>query len=423
MSDYAETKSMSKEVLGLLPIDDVKNSIISNFGPNSPLNGLNFGDIYLSAMNEISGNVSEAIRKSTEVLNITGKVIPITLDKITIAADLSDDTHVTTRKDLLEAINNKIVNINRVYISPTNSRPAPGVLEAIEEAEAIVIAPGSLYTSVLPTLLVKNVVTSIKESKALKIYVSNIMTEPGQTDGFSVADHLNVIKDHIGVDLFDICLVDNGEVVPEYVRKYNKDGAEIVEANSKIIGGARVVEKKLSTIIDERIRHNPQIVAATIIEFICNELKFNDEQNSTEYLLLQSVLKEQKKIQAKKEKDLAKGKVDKTVKKERASKFKEKYSARFDSIKNSNRIKEENRKKQVEKELRTKSAIKDKKTNKKELKKGNDIFGRDKIKKEKISNERVQNEDVLSQISKLNQNKSHLDELRRNDLGTRKSKH
>ena len=111
------------------------------------------------------------------------------------------------------------------------------------------------------------------------------------------------------------------------------------------------------------------------------------------------------------------------AKKERASKFKEKYSARFDSIKNSNRIKEENRKKQVEKELRTKSAIKDKKTNKKELKKGNDIFGRDKIKKEKISNERVQNEDVLSQISKLNQNKSHLDELRRNDLGTRKSKH
>lgn len=363
MSDYSENKTISKEVLNLLPVDDIKNSIISmsdredlmgrlmnlDFGENSALNGLNFGDIYLAAMNEISGNISEAIRKSTEVLNITGKVIPVTLDKITIAADFSDGTHVTTRKDFIEAVNNKIVEINRVFISPSNCRPAPGVLDAIAEAEAIVIAPGSLYTSVLPTLLVKNIVNAIRESKALKIFISNIMTEPGQTDDFSLSDHLRVIKEHIGVDLFDVCLVDNGEVVPEYVRKYNKDGAELVEIDQKNIPNVRVVEKKLSTIVDGKIRHNPQVVAMTIVEFICNELKFQDEHHGTEYLLLQSVLKEQRKLQAKKEKDIAKGKLptvkDKDKSKSKSSKFKEKYKDRFSSIKTVDIARDERRKK------------------------------------------------------------------------------
>lgn len=365
MSDYSENKTVSKEVLNLLPVDDIKNSIISmsdredlmstlmnlDFGENSALNGLNFGDIYLAAMNEISGNISEAIRSSTEVLNITGKVIPVTLDKITIAADFSDGTHVTTRKDFIEAINTKIVEINRVFISPSNCRPAPGVLEAIREAEAIVIAPGSLYTSVLPTLLVKNVVNAIRESKGLKIFMSNIMTEPGQTDDFSLSDHLKVIKEHIGVDLFDICLVDNGEVVPEYVRKYNKDGAELVEVDEKKIPGVRVVEKKLSTIVDGKIRHNPQVVAMTIIEFICNELKFQDEHHGTEYLLLQSVLKEQRKLQARRERDEAKGRLPVVVKKgklkekERKSKFKEKYKDRVSSIKTSDISRDEKRRK------------------------------------------------------------------------------
>ena len=363
MSDYSENKTISKEVLNLLPVDDIKNSIISmsdredlmgrlmnlDFGENSALNGLNFGDIYLAAMNEISGNISEAIRKSTEVLNITGKVMPVTLDKITIAADFSDGTHVTTRKDFLEAVNNKIVEINRVFISPSNCRPAPGVLEAIAEAEAIVIAPGSLYTSVLPTLLVKNIVNAIRDSKALKIFMSNIMTEPGQTDDFSLSDHLRVIKEHIGVDLFDVCLVDNGEVVPEYVRKYNKDGAELVEIDQKNIPNVRVVEKKLSTIVDGKIRHNSQVVAMTIVEFICNELKFQDEHHGTEYLLLQSVLKEQRKLQAKKEKDIAKGKLpvvkEKDKLRSKSSKFKEKYKDRFSSIKTADIERDERRKK------------------------------------------------------------------------------
>ena len=341
--------------------EELMNRLMNlKFHDGSVLDGFNFGDIYLKAMNGISNNISDAILKSTEVLNITGKVIPVTLDEITITADLADGTSVRTRKNLMKAIENKVVGIERVAISPNNARPAPGVLEAIEEAEAIVIAPGSLYTSVLPTLLVRNVVKSIKESKALKIFVSNIMTEPGQTEGFTLSDHLKVIKDHIGVDLFDLALVDNGEVVPEYIRKYNKDGSEPVEVDNKNVNNIRIVERKLSTIIDGKIRHDPDVVAINIVEYICNELKFQDEQNSTEYILLESVLKEQRKKQLKQEKALTKTKNNKPVlvsgkREKKASKFKEKYKDRFASIKTADIVRTEKRKKMEQDEKKRKS--------------------------------------------------------------------
>ena len=98
------------------------------------------------------------------------------------------------------------------------------------------MGPGSLYTNVLPCLLVRGIATAIKESKALKFYISNIMTEPGQTDNYSVSDHLKAIKEHAGMDIIDYCLADTGEVVPEYVRMYNKEGAEVVELDREKVG-------------------------------------------------------------------------------------------------------------------------------------------------------------------------------------------
>ena len=134
---------------------------------NDRLYGLNFGDVYLTAMNEMYSNISEAIQKSTEVLNITGKVIPATLDEVTICAELNDGTIIEQKDRIPEVVSEKVESINRIFISPSNCQPAPGVLEAIKEAEAIIIGPGSLYTHVIPNLLVKNVVKAIKESKAI----------------------------------------------------------------------------------------------------------------------------------------------------------------------------------------------------------------------------------------------------------------
>ena len=347
VSSYGKRPTISREMLDFLPTEDIKDCIVAmsdredlmsdlmklNFSNTETLHGLNFGDIYLYAMDELYGNISESIRKSTEVLNITGKVMPVTLDEIEINAELNDGTIIKEKDRIPQIVHSRAETINRIFITPTNCKAAPGVIEALEEAEAIIVAPGSLYTNVLPNLLVKNIAKTIYESKALKFYLSNIMTERGQTDAFTLSKHLKVIKEHVGMNLFDYCLVDTGEIVPEYIRKYNNEGREIVEADVNNIEGVKVIERNMSKIIDGHIRHDPDVVAQIIIDFICNELKYHDQHQSTEYLLLQSVLKEQRKKQAKKEKLIAKGKLPKEeahIKK--TSKYREKYNERIESV-------------------------------------------------------------------------------------------
>ena len=145
-----------------------------------------------------------------------------------------------------------MTKINRVYIQPSNCKPAEGVLEAIREADSIIIGPGSLYTNIIPNLLVNGVAKAIKESKAIKIYINNIMTEFGQTDNYSVADHIKAIIDHCGDGLIDYCIYDTGEVIPEYIKKYNKEGADLVEQNlnNPKIKKIKFIKKNISTIID-----------------------------------------------------------------------------------------------------------------------------------------------------------------------------
>lgn len=368
MSDYGRNTTVSRAALDSLPLNDIKDSIIAMSDHeelmknlmnhkflNDRLYGLNFGDVYLTAMNELYSNISEAIQKSTEVLNITGKVIPATLDEVTICAELNDGTIIEQKDRIPEVVTERIETINRIFISPSNCAPAPGVLEAIRDAEAIIIGPGSLYTNVIPNLLVKNVAKTIKESKAIKMYVSNIMTEQGQTDNYTLSDHVKAIQSHVGTGVFDMVLADTAEVVPEYIRKYNKEGSDIVEANiSKTSSmGVRIIERNMSCIRNDRVRHNPDIIASTIIELICNDLKFQDKQNETEYLLLNSVLKEQKKIQEKRAKKALKNKDKVQKEKKKAprskSKFAMKYSDRVEAIQNSQKTAEKNKKKAMEK--------------------------------------------------------------------------
>lgn len=393
MSDYGNIPTESRKALDALPLEDIKGSIIAmsdkedlmrelmhlNF-QNERLRGLNFGDIYLTAMNELYGNISEAIQKSTEVLNINGRVLPVTLDEIMICAELTDGTVVEKKDKIPEVVSEKVEVINRIYISPSNCKPAPGVIEAIQEAEAIIIGPGSLYTNVLPNLLVKKVSKAIKESKAIKMYVSNIMTEFGQTDNYTLAEHIKAIQDHVGKGVFDYCLVDTGEVVPEYVRRYNKEGSEIVEANITQAAslGVKIIQKNISCIKNDRIRHNANMIASIVIELICNELKFKDQQNGTEFLLLNSILKEDKKNikkeqkAEKKKKEIVKKATEtvKAQKNKKKSKFSEKYKARVESIQNTEEKIKENKKiaKEIEKLEKSKTKKKTAKKSKKDTK-------------------------------------------------------
>lgn len=362
MSDKKQVLQ-AKENMESLPLNDIKSAIVSMSDKeslmeklmywdfkHSSLEGVNFGDLYMFAMNEMYDNPSEAIQKCTEVLNITGKVIPVTLDQTTICAELSSNIVVEGKGEIPEQVLQKVEKIQRVFLSPSNCKPAKGVLEAISEAEAIIVGPGSLYTNIIPTLLVKNITKTIKESKAIKVYVSNIMTQPGQTDNYTLSEHINAINSHIGSNIFDYCIADTGEIVPEYIRKYNKEGSDVVDIdNSKLSGkGPKIIQKNMSCIKNGKIRHNPDAIAITIMNLICNELVFKDQKHEAEYILLKSVLKEQKKQEKKRQKIMKKngGKLpEKKNTPKKKSKFSAKYKDRVEYIQDSVSKKQSNDKK------------------------------------------------------------------------------
>lgn len=364
VSDYGEKATNSREMLGALPLEDIKDSFISlsrnetamqnlmnyNF-ENGKLKSLSFGDIYFLAMQNILGNFAEAIDASKDILNITGRVLPVTLEEIKICIELEDGTVLQNRKEISNRINEKISKVERVFIRPSNCRPAPGVLEAIKEADAIIIGPGSLYTNVIPNLLVKGVSKEIKESKAFKIYISNIMTEPGQTDNYSLSDYLEAIISHAGKGIIDYCIYDTGEIVPEFVRKYNMEGAEFViqDISKAKTYGVNLMQRDLSYIDGEYIRHNPDAIATSIIELICDDLKFRDKQNDAQYIMLNNRLKSEKKILKKNKRKIPKEKKDIIKGK---SKFISKYQERIKSIQESDKklkIKEEKNRNQINK--------------------------------------------------------------------------
>lgn len=378
VSDYGETETESRKELGNLPINDIKDSMIAlastqdnemeklfNYKFKSgKLNNISFADIYFSAMKNINDNeFADSIIKSNKVLNIVGKVIPVTLDEMNITAELANGYIVTEKSKIPEMVYEKVTKINRIYLNPTNCRPAPGVIEAIKEADCIVIGPGSLYTNVIPNLLVNGVARAIKESTGLKVYISNIMTEPGQTDEYSVSDHLNAIIEHCGKGIVDYCIYDTGEVVPEFIKKYNLEGQDLVYPDIDKIKGITFLQRNLSMITNGCIRHDPDLVASSIIELICDDLKYQDKQNDPQYLMLNNKLREDKRISKIKKQMKKDEKKNKNTSKEkntkRKSKFNDKYSDRIASIKEADemiKLKEEKMKKEKQLKKETKKS-------------------------------------------------------------------
>lgn len=362
VSDYGETPSNSRTALQVLPLKDVQDSLsalaydeekmralLDCKFDEGKLKSLSFGDIYFLAMNKIYGNFSESIGNSTNVLNITGKVIPATLDEIKICAELENGKVVENREKIPEKVIDNMSKISRIFISPTNCKVAPGVLEAIREADAIVIGPGSLYTSVIPSLLVNGIAHEIKKSDAVKVYVSNIMTEQGETDEFTLSDHIKTIMDYVGENVIDYCIYDTGEIVPEFIHKYNLKGADIVipDTNKAKQLGVKLIQRNLSVIDGDAIRHDPDVIASTIIQLICDELEFKDMENDSQYMTLSSKLLETKRERKRREK--AEKKFQKSGRKifersNKTSKFKDKYKERIKSIEDSDNQKIKNRK-------------------------------------------------------------------------------
>ena len=337
---HKPTEDIKSGIIALAQNTEEMQKIMKYEFKDSRLNGLDFGDLYLLAAQEIYGDFTKSIEKSGRILSMIGRALPVTLDEMRICAELENGMVIEDKEQIAKETANRITKINRVYISPSNCRVAPGVIEAIQSADAIIIGPGNLYTNVIPNLLIKNVAKTIKESKAFKIYISNIMTEPGLTDDYDLSEHLQAIEEHAGKGIIDYCICDNGEIIPEFLRKYNKEGANLVQVDTQNLKGVKIIKADISCIDGEYIRHDSDALAKEIIELICNELRFKDKQNEEQYILLNSKLKEKKqkekldkkfKIKPKRLKE--ENKIKSRYKKQ--SKFAEKYKDRIESIQNS----------------------------------------------------------------------------------------
>jgi uncharacterized cofD-like protein len=231
------------------------------------LNGQSFGNLFLAAINGISESFDKAVIKMGEVLSITGRVLPVTIDDIHLWAHFEDGSMVVGESKIAAAKNERLSRIKRVEIAPGDAVALPECIRAIKNADVIVLGPGSLYTSIIPNLLVNGIVDAIVRSNALKLYISNIMTQPGETDGYTVSEHIKGIFDHAGVRLFEYCIVSNTTALWEVLERYIEDGAEpvIIDEDAVSALGVEMIRARVVATQGDFVRHDPEELAREIL--------------------------------------------------------------------------------------------------------------------------------------------------------------
>jgi len=278
VADDGGSSGRLRQELGILPPGDIRNCLVAlandestlsslfqyRFSNGAGLEGHSFGNLFIAAMNNIAGDFEKAIKLSSKILSVTGRVLPATLQPSTLCAELETGETVIGESNISKSGS----VISHLYLKPEFNRPLPEVIQAIKDAEAIILGPGSLYTSVLPNLLVKGMADAIKESKALKIYICNVMTQPGETDDFTASDHLKALFKHGGDRIVDYIILNN-KTPTRLLDKYKAHGAHPVMpdiAEVKKLG----VEVVATPLINETdlVRHDPSTLSEIIIKFI-----------------------------------------------------------------------------------------------------------------------------------------------------------
>jgi len=299
-----------REDLGILPPGDIRNCILA-LADTEPLmeellqfrfkegrlKNQSFGNLFLAAMDGISGNFEEAVQKMSKVLAVTGKVIPVTLDNIVLKAKLKNGMVVEGESNIPEASEKNKTSIDYVFIEPANASAVEEAINALKEADAVILGPGSLYTSVIPNLLVKDISSALLKSDALKLYVSNIMTQPGETDNYSVTDHINAIAKHVGKNIIDYVIVNTGVIDKELEDKYSESTSKLVKLDEKklVNKGIGIVKGDFISINSGFVRHNSENLAAILIQTIMEKKLSFDRKKIIEYFYLSERLKENKK--------------------------------------------------------------------------------------------------------------------------------
>jgi len=278
VSDDGGSSGRLRSELGVLPPGDIRNCLVAlaetetlmnrvfqhRFLQGGSLQGHNLGNLLLVAMTEITGDFILAIREVSKVLAVRGKVLPATLEPVILGGIMADGNQVIGET----AIRDYPASIKEIYLIP-ECGPLPETLQAINEADAIIIGPGSLYTSIIPNLLVKGVIEAIADSRAPKFYISNIMTEEGETDNFTAADHLRVMQKHTGKQIIDYAVVNSGKLDEERLKRYIEEKAVPVRSSLDEITkmGINIIERDL--VSDTEVAwHDADKLARVILEKI-----------------------------------------------------------------------------------------------------------------------------------------------------------
>ncbi len=278
VTDDGGSSGRLRDELQMLPPGDIRNCMVAlsedskllsrlfkhRFRGEGDLGGHSFGNLFLAALSEITGDFAEAVKLSSEILASKGHIYPATIADVRLAAELADGTIIKGETKIGKAGH----DIRRLYLEPSNCQPMPETLAAIEAADIVTIGPGSLFTSLLPPILVDGVADAIATSNAVKVFVCNLMTQPGETDGMTSRRHLEVIREHAPQIDFDYVVVNNRPISDRQLEKYTEEGAEQIGVHGSIspetIEGAEIIYGNL---LDEgeMVRHHPEKLAQVLL--------------------------------------------------------------------------------------------------------------------------------------------------------------
>ncbi|WP_041087640.1 gluconeogenesis factor YvcK family protein [Jeotgalibacillus soli] len=238
------------------------------FASTNELGGHSLGNLIIAAMTNITGDFVHAVQEMSRVLNVRGKVLPSANQSIVLSAEMEDGTVISGESKI--PFSGK--KIDRVFLSPEHVKALPQAVEAIEEADMVIIGPGSLYTSILPNLLVKEIGKAVCNSKAPKVYICNLMTQAGETLNYTASDHIRAIYKHLGQSCIDYVLVNN-ELVPEMIQsRYDEEMAKPVLFDIEQLKslGLKVVYDKIISYHHGLIRHDTDSVAKILTQLLAD---------------------------------------------------------------------------------------------------------------------------------------------------------
>jgi uncharacterized cofD-like protein len=277
VSDDGGSSGRLRREYRVLPPGDIRNCMVAlssdepllahlfqyRFPTGRGLAGHSFGNLFLTALTNVTGDFSRAVEVSSQVLAIRGRIFPSTEQNVTLEAVLEDGSIVAGETK----ISRSRKRIARVRLSPRRVRPSPQGLEALRQADLILVGPGSLYTSIIPNLLVQDVVDVIANSSATRVYIANLMTQPGETSHYSVADHVRAIYHHAGRRLFDYAIVNSAPISPRLLRRYRTEGAEPVATSLPELErmGLKCIEADVLQ-QDRVVRHDQSALADLLLK-------------------------------------------------------------------------------------------------------------------------------------------------------------